>query len=155
MLIYLSLKSTAGINGRRLKTEIGLTLGGAGGWFSVGCIDVGDEMCWWQLWDVGDGFGHFRHQRLLSFNISVGQQHPKNVTNIEIPSDEFLESVTNIKSPTSSCHQHLCSRFCEFNLIPVAILPSMLIFSGLIFNFCWTQNFWAFEISKLKIPNIN
>ena len=36
--------------------------------------DVGDEICWRQLLDVGDGFGHFRHQHHLSLNISVGHQ---------------------------------------------------------------------------------
>ena len=25
----------------------------------MGYIDVGDEMCWWQIKDVGDGFGNF------------------------------------------------------------------------------------------------
>ena len=42
--------------------------------------------------------------------------------------------------------------FLWIHLIPVAIFPSMLIFSGLINNFCWilTQNFWTFEISKWK-----
>ena len=24
--------------------------------------DVGAEICWLQLWDFGDGFGHFGHQ---------------------------------------------------------------------------------------------
>ena len=48
--------------------------------------DDEDEICWRQLGDVGDGFGRFRHQDPLSFTISVGHQHPKDVTNIEIPS---------------------------------------------------------------------
>ena len=30
-----------------------------------GYIDVGDEMCSWQLWDIGDGLGHFGHFDLL------------------------------------------------------------------------------------------
>ena len=47
--------------------------------------DVGDEMCWRQLRDIGDGFGRLRHQHHLFFNISVEHQHPKDVTNIEIP----------------------------------------------------------------------
>ena len=46
--------------------------------------DVGDEMCWRQLWDACDGFRRFLHQYPLSFNISVGNQQPKDVTNIEI-----------------------------------------------------------------------
>ena len=46
--------------------------------------DVGDEMCWRQLWDVSDGFDRFRHQHPLSFNIIVGHQDSKDVTNIKI-----------------------------------------------------------------------
>ena len=30
-------------------------------------MDVGDEICWWQLKDVGDGFGHFDHQNPILF----------------------------------------------------------------------------------------
>ena len=68
--------------------------------------DVGNEMCWWQLWDVGDAFDRFRHQHPLSFNISVGHEHPKIVTNIEILSlaskNCHQDKVTNIDlSPTS------------------------------------------------------
>ena len=33
--------------------------------------------------DIGDGLGHFDHQYPLSFYISVGHQHRKDVTNIE------------------------------------------------------------------------
>ena len=57
--------------------------------------DVGEEMCWRQLWDVGDDFGRFYHQHPLSFNISVGHQHPKVVTNIEN------------RSPTSTFDQYV------------------------------------------------
>ena len=57
-------------------------------------MDVGDVICWRQLWDVGDGFGSFRHQNPLSFHIGFGHQHPKDAT--------------IRKSPTSTCHQHLC-----------------------------------------------
>ena len=46
--------------------------------------DVGDEKCWWQLCDVSDSFGHFGHQHPLSFYISVGHRHSKDVANIEI-----------------------------------------------------------------------
>ena len=60
-------------------------------WFRYGrkatsmlVTDVGDEMCWRKLWDVGDGFGHFGHQHPPDFNIIVGHQHSKDVTNIEI-----------------------------------------------------------------------
>ena len=57
--------------------------------------EVGDDMCWRQIWDVGDGFGRFRHLHPLSFTC-VGHKNPKNVT--------------NMKSSTSTCHQHICSR---------------------------------------------
>ena len=64
-------------------------------WF--GYIGVGDEMCWRQLWDVGDGFDRFCHQHPLSFNMTfcnVGQQQPKDVTNIEI-----------LSLTSKNCHQ--------------------------------------------------
>ena len=56
--------------------------------------------------DFGDGFGRFFHQHSLSFNIGVGHQHPKYVTNIEILStiskNCHQDKVTNIHfSPTS------------------------------------------------------
>jgi len=47
---------------------------------------VGDEICGWQLWDVGKSFGHFGRQQSLSFYISVGHQHEKDVTNMEFSS---------------------------------------------------------------------
>ena len=60
---------------------------------------VGDEMGCQQLCDIGNGFGRFHQQHPLSFNISAGYQHPKDVTNIKIP------------SPTpKNCHQHICSQ---------------------------------------------
>ena len=61
--------------------------------------NVGDQMCWRQLWDVGDSFDRLCHQHPLSFKTTIGHQHSKDVTNIKIP------------SPTlKNCHQHLCSR---------------------------------------------
>ena len=63
--------------------------------------DVGDEMCWRQLLDVGDGFGRFCHQHSLSFNISVGGQDPNDITDIEILALTFKnchqDEVTNIR----------------------------------------------------------
>ena len=38
--------------------------------------DVGDELCWRQLLDVGEGFGRFCHQHPLSFNTSLVHHHP-------------------------------------------------------------------------------
>ena len=68
--------------------------------------DVGDELCWRQLLDVDDSFGRFYHQHPLFFNISVGHQQPKDVTNIEILSlrskNCHQDNVTNIHlSPKS------------------------------------------------------
>ena len=62
--------------------------------------DAGNEMCWWQPLDVGDGFGHFGYHHQLSFYISVGHQHSKDATKIEILSPTFKNchhlKVTNI-----------------------------------------------------------
>ena len=61
---------------------------------SILVTDVADEMCWWQLWDVGDGFGgHFGHTTSAIFL----DQHSIDVIKIEI------------ESPTFTYHQHLCS----------------------------------------------
>ena len=81
--------------------------------------DVGDVMCWRQLWDHGDAFGRVRRQHSPSFNISVGHQHPKDVTNIEIMSpimSKWHQSkiVTNIRSTTPACHHHLWSNQFHF-----------------------------------------
>ena len=54
-----------------------------------------DEMCWRELWDVGDGFCRFCHQHSLSFNISVGPRQLKDVTNMEI-----------LSLTSKNCHQH-------------------------------------------------
>lgn len=56
--------------------------------------DVGYKMCWWQLYDIGDGFGH---QHPLSFYIGVGSLNKKDVTKIEI--------LPLVLAPNSS-HQH-------------------------------------------------
>ena len=69
--------------------------------------NVGDEIGWRQLCDVGDGFGRFCNQHPLSFYISVGHQQPKDVTTIEILSltskNCHQDKVTNSHlSPTST-----------------------------------------------------
>ena len=80
---------------------------------SVLVTDVGDEMCWWQLYDVGDGFSHFDHQNPLSFYIGIGwfgptfkryRQHGNSVTNIYK------------LSPTLS-HQHHCHLIYKYDNI--------------------------------------
>ena len=54
-----------------------------------------DDMCLQQFQDIGDGFSRFCRQYYLSFNISVGHQHPKDVTNILEPS-----------LTPETCHKH-------------------------------------------------
>ena len=44
--------------------------------------DVGNEVCWRQLLDVGDGFGRFCHQNPLSLNTSVGHHQTKDATKL-------------------------------------------------------------------------
>jgi len=44
--------------------------------------------------DDDDLFGRFCHQHPLSFNISAGHQHPKDVTNVEI-----------LSLTSKNCHQ--------------------------------------------------
>ena len=65
--------------------------------------DVGGDMCWRQLSDVGNGFRHFFHQHPLSFNINVGHQQPKDVIIIEILS---LTLVTHIYVAFNLNKQH-------------------------------------------------
>ena len=55
--------------------------------------DVGDEMWWWKLLDVGDGFVHFGCQDTL-FYISVGYQHSKDFTNIHKTSLTLSRNIT-------------------------------------------------------------
>ena len=60
--------------------------------------DGGDEKCWWQLWYLGDSFGHFGHQRPLSFyidvaNIKFSHQNPQIVTNFKFVT---YHDVTNL-----------------------------------------------------------
>ena len=58
-------------------------------------VTEGGDETWRQLWR------RFRHQNALSFNIGVGHPHSKDIND--------QNSVTNIKLPSSTCHQHLCS----------------------------------------------
>ena len=50
-------------------------------------MDVGDEICWWQLLDVGDCFGHFGPNLPVSLYITVGHQYSKDVTKIFLKTD--------------------------------------------------------------------
>ena len=69
--------------------------------------DVGDEMCWLQLEDVGDD-----HDRFVT-NINLPHGTLASGTNIQ--KTEFGHQspliVNYIKKPTSRCHQHQCSHF--------------------------------------------
>ena len=81
---------------------------------------VGYEMCWWQLKDVGDGFGQFGHQHPLSLYISFGNQHSKDVTNI-------------YKSSATISHQH--------PLVTNITVATYTTDTTLILNLCWTSPF--------------
>ena len=75
---------------------------------SILVTDVGDEMCWRLFWDVGDVLAISVTNILYLSTLSSG-------TNIQkmLPTSKFCHQhpkiVTNIKSPTSTRHQHLCS----------------------------------------------
>lgn len=73
-----------GVHRPRLQQPITLML----------ATDVGDKMCQWQAWIV---IGWYFHQHLPSVEISIGDQHPKDVT-------RFL-----LLSPILG-RQHQCSR---------------------------------------------
>jgi len=89
--------------------------------------DVGDEMCWWQLWDVGDGFDRFCHQHTLSFCKASGTNIPK-----MSPISKFChfheKIATKIKSPTSTCHQHLCCSSKQFQKLPLRTTTVTIMF---------------------------
>ena len=69
--------------------------------------DVGDEMCWWQLSDEDDGFGHFSHKNHFSLNSSAKNQHSKDVTEILSTAVNYRHqlSVTNITMSPRSLSQ--------------------------------------------------
>ena len=58
--------------------------------------DVGDDMYWWHLKNVGDGFDRFGHKHQLSFYISVGHKHSKDVNKIKILSPASLSPRTRV-----------------------------------------------------------
>ena len=76
------------------------------------------HQCWWQMLEtkcVNDNFEilvtvlPFLSPTFSIFIRSVGHQHSKNVSNIEIlsPTPENYDWL--VKSPTTTCHQHLYS----------------------------------------------
>ena len=81
--------------------------------------DVGDEMCWWQLWDVGGGFGHYGDKHPLSLHLSVKHQPSKDVTNIEI------------QLPTL-CHQH--HDFTNITVTKINLSPNWILNMELYLN---------------------
>ena len=60
-------------------------------------MGIGDEMCWWEQHDVGDGFSHFGHQQYLFTQASA--------INIQKMSPTS-NSVTNVHIFTILSHQH-------------------------------------------------
>ena len=89
--------------------------------------DVGDEMCWWQLWGVSDGFGHFGRQHLLT--LAPGS----NIKKMSLKS----VSVTN-KQKSHQLHQHLCHwlfRYQQHKLSPTSVANIDVTVNGL--NYLW------------------
>ena len=79
---------------------------------SKGYIDVGDGCwrrnmlattlrCWWRFWPILS-----TTSSIFYSSISVGHQKMSPISKF---CNQHLESVINTKSPTSNCHQHLCS----------------------------------------------
>ena len=66
--------------------------------------DVRGEMCRRQYWGIGDGFDRSRHQHALC-------THTHEMSSITIFCYQHPTIVTNIKSPTFTCHQHLSGHF--------------------------------------------
>ena len=90
--------------------------------------DVGDEMRWWQVYDVDDRF------KMLVTNSEKNRQHKLCYTII---------SVTIIKSPTQRCHKH----FCHLSM-------SMTDIGG---SFCWWRLWDVSDRSKClhhKVTNV-
>ena len=103
--------------------------------------DVGDEMCWWQLWDVGGGFGHFYGKHPLSLHLSVKHQPLKDVTNIEI------------QLPTLS-HQH--HDFTNITITKINLSPNWVRIGFWIWSCTWILRFLLFsghsEINEHILP---
>ena len=80
---------------------------------SMSVTDVGNEMCWWShTWSYWWRFiGHFSHQHLISFYISVDYQHSKYMTSemssISKFSHQHPQIITNFKSQTSMLHHDI------------------------------------------------
>ena len=62
------------------------------------------EMCRRQYWGIGDGFDRSRHQHTL-------YTHIQKMSSITIFCNQNPTIVTNIKSLTFTCHQHLSGHF--------------------------------------------
>ena len=106
---------------------------------SMSVTDVEDEMCWRQLWSVGDDFRRFCHQHPLSLNINVGHQQSKYVTNIEILS--VTSKFCHQDSPI--CHQespnHHLQRVTNIDIAcacDLAVSESPLLYSWTVFFNC-------------------
>ena len=74
--------------------------------------DVGDEICWRQLWEVDDGWMVDFVTNILYLLALVSGTNILYLQKMS-PISKFCHQhptiITNIKSPTSTCHQHLCS----------------------------------------------
>ena len=111
-------------------------------------IDVGDKMCWWQLWDVGDGLA------VLIIKILYIPKIP--------PISKFCRKqskvVTSIKSVTSTCHQHPCSRIYILisgsKLRNSSIIDTIRIFVNILDFFArWVRKCQTFDLGSKMSEN--
>ena len=105
--------------------------------------DVGDQMCWWQVWDVGARFRMLMTDLIHNvFQFGKITNITKNVANIMIlsPTSEISHhnKVTNITmSPTSW--------FVDPDLTPICFFGLSLSFLLLKLNFCLSnKNFYCY-----------
>ena len=84
-----------------------------------GCIDVGDRCwrpnmlattlrCWWRFWPFSSPTSS-----PLSFDISIGDLHSKTSPTSKLSHQQKVAKLKNCqqKSPSFTCHKHLCSHF--------------------------------------------
>ena len=93
-------------------------------------MDVGDEMCWWQLEDVGDGFLHFDHPLSFKDRYKIDEDYWWNVivTTIQNPSyandsvcSQPMFKIIQIKNVWSEWREHLQSSFWRRKLLEEAV----------------------------------
>ena len=106
---------------------------------SMFVTEFGEEMCWWQLLDVGDRFGHFDQEHPLFFYISVGHQDQESVANIWKLLQNFY-SLASLSLNITFQYLILNDKVCSFRDFDgnFVMLATFLILSPT--SFCHQQN---------------